>query len=857
MEAFIESLFHSVINMSITASVVIAAVMLLRLPLKKAPGAVSYGLWFVVLFRLLCPISFKSAVSIFVLLGSNSSMEHIPADIGTMTQPQMNMIVPGVTDSINAALPAATPAASVNPMQIILFVLAYIWALGVIILLTYSAASYLLLKRRISTATLLQNNIYQTDRISTPFVCGFIKPKIVLPVTLGYDERDYIIRHEETHIRQYDYLVKPLWFLAVCLHWFNPLVWLSFYLMSRDMEMRCDEAVIREMGEDIKVDYSSSLLTLSAAHIFLPGSPLAFGETGIKARVKNVLNYKRPAFWVIAVAVAAVLSATVVLAVNPNETKTEQSLAGQFLQYKTDYVGNNSKVGGIISLLKFPENIRYDSFGLKTNTKPYEVTIKLSASPALKEYYTDTSRQQQFEYNAAVMLSLIGNAGAINFKLSDSENGSPLELVYTKDWADKQYGQDVRLFAGSKEKFAEFLFAKAAAQPTQKQGEMTYTLMKLGKDGKVLKTLSPLNSETKQLAQDVIFNCMIKSTVWPGVNIKTLDNCYLLRVTYSDGTATDYYTFKHEGYSVMQQGTNGMYSRIDDGLYEKLAALLDSISSIGRADRPQAVGVDRTNLDACVADAILSKNANQYRSSDFAAESHVILKTVENGNTTTVYTMALYQEYTYSGSGGGFSETGGSHMPVAITFKKNTAGQYELTEYWIPQDGSYYAPSIKKRFPADIYDKALNTQAYIQAQIQACYEKAIAYGKVDVNAVITKLLKTIAASPASASNPRAYIDAHPIEYRELLYYGKHTLQYCFTLFERGGQTDLNGHIMAAACRNILGDEDIQLLADTGQQWYDAFKKSAENLRNKNGDDYMKKHMPGSYLLLQTLDSAKK
>jgi hypothetical protein len=217
--------------------------------------------------------------------------------------------------------------------------------------------------------------------------------------------------------------------------------------------------------------------------------------------------------------------------------------------------------------------------------------------------------------------------------------------------------------------------------------------------------------------------------------------------------------------------------------------------------------------------------------------------------------MALYQEYQYAN--GGFSNTGGSHMPVAITFKKNTAGQYKLTEYWIPKDGSYYAPSIKEKFPADIYKDTLDTQKYITAQVQSCYEQAISYGKVDTNAVIKNLFETITATPAQASNPEAYIDAHPIEYRELQYYGKHTLRYCFTFFEHGAQTDLNGQIMAAACRSILGDEDIKLLAGTGQQWYDAFKSNAEKLRNKNGNDYMRNHMPGSYLLLQTLESTKK
>lgn len=367
---------------------------------------------------------------------------------------------------------------------------------------------------------------------------------------------------------------------------------------------------------------------------------------------------------------------------------------------------------------------------------------------------------------------------------------------------------------------------------------VSYSLMQLGRNGAVLRTLTLLSADEVQLASDIIMSFMVKSTIWPGVDVTTLDECYLLRATYSGGTSTDYYAYLLDGKAVMQRGPNGYYSRIDDGLYEKLVRLATTVS-----------GVDRTNLDACVADAILT--ANTHHKSDFAAEAHTVLKTVESASTTTVYAMALYQEFGYAGSG--FFETSGSHMPVAITFEKNAAGEYELKEYWTPQDGSYYAPSIKEKFPSDIYKDALDTQKYIVAHIQSCYEQAIEYGNVPVAGHLAKLVETICSSPAEASNSWAYIDAHPIEYREMIYYGNYTLRYCFTLFEQGGQTGLDGHIMASACRDILGkEEDIDLLANTGQDWYDAFKKQAENLRAKHGDDYMKKNKPGSWLLLQML-----
>lgn len=269
---------------------------------------------------------------------------------------------------------------------------------------------------------------------------------------------------------------------------------------------------------------------------------------------------------------------------------------------------------------------------------------------------------------------------------------------------------------------------------------------------------------------------------------------------------------------------------------------------------PSEEGIDRADLDTCVSDAILTANIASTRTGEFAAEAHTVLKTVENGGTTTVYAMALYLEFSYEGSG--ISETGGSHMPVAITFEKNAAGEYELKEYWTPQDGSYYAPSIREKFPADVQNDAIDTQKYIMAHTQSCYEKAIRHGNVNLDDEIALLIETIVSSPAHMSDPGAYIKAHYVEYRQLLYYGKYTLRYCFALFEQGGQGGLESHIMALACQDILGaEEHIGLTAKTGQKWYDAFKEAAVNMRRQNGDDFMEKNMPGSWLLLQMLDAA--
>ncbi len=255
----------------------------------------------------------------------------------------------------------------------------------------------------------------------------------------------------------------------------------------------------------------------------------------------------------------------------------------------------------------------------------------------------------------------------------------------------------------------------------------------------------------------------------------------------------------------------------------------------------------QNDLDASVSEAILSSHKGNYKSGDFMAESHVTLKTVENESVVTVYAMVLYIQFEFSD--GKLTEGSGGHMPAAITFERNAAGEYALKEYWIPKDGGLYLPSLREKFPADILD-ALDTQKYITAQTRACYAKAVEYAKIDTDAIIEKLFETICSSPAEASNPGAYIDAHSIDFRELSYYGEYTLMYVFSKFLKGGQTGLKGHIMLAAMREIIADELPEFgLENTAQAWFDAWKEYAISMQDKMSSDYMEKNYPNTYMML--------
>lgn len=328
-----ERWLSAVLSMSGTASLVIAAVLLVRLALRRAPKRFSYLLWAVVLFRLLCPISLESAFSLL------PAAELVPAAGNGGQERQVVQVrtgLPGLDRQMNdfflrhpyqgiADLPERAGAA---PSLVIpqagkvsdwRTLPAILWLTGAALLLGYSALSLIRLRRALAEAVPLEGEpgVWLADRVPTPFVLGLLRPRIYLPSALPKQERDYILLHERTHIRRCDHILRALAWLAVAVHWFNPLVWLAFRLAGKDMEMSCDEAVLRNMDRDVRADYSASLLRLSAGgREKLPAGPLAFGDSDPKSRIKNVLSYKKPALWVMAAAVVVVAVTCAALATN-------------------------------------------------------------------------------------------------------------------------------------------------------------------------------------------------------------------------------------------------------------------------------------------------------------------------------------------------------------------------------------------------------------------------------------------------------------------------------------------------------------------------------------------------------------
>ena len=310
----LERIFLQLLNMSFTASIVIAFVLVARIILHKAPKVFSYMLWSVVLFRLISPFSFES---IFSLLPTKANP--ISQDILYMQTPNIDTGIGITNQSVPVIISAPVPQASANPLQIWISIFSYIWVLGVAALLVYSLIALFRLRKQLLNATLYQNNIFISSRIDTAFVMGIFYPKVYLPSDLNVAERSYILLHEQTHIKRLDHIFKLISFLVLCVHWFNPFVWIAFFLSGRDMEMSCDEAVIRRLGDEVKKDYSASLLTLATGRRIVSGTPLAFGEGDTKGRIKNVLNYRKPRVWAVLIALLAVVIVVFGLTTSPKD----------------------------------------------------------------------------------------------------------------------------------------------------------------------------------------------------------------------------------------------------------------------------------------------------------------------------------------------------------------------------------------------------------------------------------------------------------------------------------------------------------------------------------------------------------
>lgn len=295
-----EAVFLRIFNMSITAGWAAIAVIILRLLLFKAPKKLHAALWGLVALRLMLPFSKQSIFSII------PSADTLPGNIMMSKAPAINSGISFIDNAINnAVLSSLYPSeyASVNPMQIVIGLASLIWLVGVAAMLIYTAASYIKTRYTVREFLTAEDGVRLCDRVEMPFIFGVFRPRIYLPSHIDECNYSYVIAHERAHLKRLDHVWKLLGFALLCVYWFNPLLWLAYTLFCRDIELACDEKVLRDSGSNIKKAYSAALLNCNTSKKHIGACPIAFGETSVKARVKNVLRYKKPSRITIAISI--------------------------------------------------------------------------------------------------------------------------------------------------------------------------------------------------------------------------------------------------------------------------------------------------------------------------------------------------------------------------------------------------------------------------------------------------------------------------------------------------------------------------------------------------------------------------
>ena len=353
-----ENVFLHLLNMSLTAGILVAAVLLLRLVLHKAPRWIHVLLWALVAVRLLCPFTIESSLSLM----PDTPAVSVPAPAPAPDTPPVENIVPNtpvvtppvsdtpvvtppvvippatdtpvvtppvadtpvVTPTPDASVSTATTEASVDPWQIALTVATYVWLAGIVLLVAYAVFTTLRLRRQVGEAAHLSDNLWQCDHLRSPFILGVFRPRIYLPSDLDATARACVVAHEQAHLHRRDHWWKPLGFVLLTVYWFNPLMWVAYIFLCRDIEAACDERVVRDMPAADRKAYSEALLACSAPRRLVSACPLAFGETSVKSRVKSVLSYKKPTIWIIVAALLVSTVAGVCLLTDPKSDDTDK-----------------------------------------------------------------------------------------------------------------------------------------------------------------------------------------------------------------------------------------------------------------------------------------------------------------------------------------------------------------------------------------------------------------------------------------------------------------------------------------------------------------------------------------------------
>ncbi len=802
--------------MSVAASWLIVAVVLLRFALKKAPKWINCWLWALVAVRLLCPISLESAWSLI------PSGEVFPAEV--ISGPSfdgnhgfMEVVAPGMENL--GKDPLEDNVATVDYRVDAAAILGMLWGIGMIAFGIFSIVSYRKIHNKVRPSLHLRKNLWICDDIQTPFIFGILKPRIYIPSGTEEGQLPSIIAHENAHLKRKDHWWKPLGFLTLAIHWFNPLVWIAYILLCRDIELACDEKVVRHLNKAESIAYSEALLSCSVNRRTIMVCPLAFGEVGVKERVKRVLSYKKPAFWIVLASVAICVVLAVCFLTNPYAMEIE----AQGNSYA--YAGTAELPSGSVQVGTLSREGEY--IGNHFDKNHYGVPI----------YQNDDKS----------VLYVATSDGFLKFMCIQQD---PSVIEWFDYLVDHEGMQKDRPLETNVDSFPGVTFCWSSDRiEAVTDGENTTLLTGMPIWNAFFCDLT--GDQKPELCATLSFGSGIIDT-----RIMVYDYAGGASYTLSDRGAFDYSLRMENDSLLVDKRTYDSSEIVETGVL----SFADNCIQVVGTMKPSPT-IDARTLDEAVSAAILSHFESGKPDGLLHVENHETLLTDPSngkGEQISVYLLVLHESFRPDADPTQPLEgVVGDYVPTVITFHLSDAGEYILDEYWEPGDGGSYTDDINEKFPEEALQKVRNGQDYVDALESENKQKALAllthWG--DFDTLADDLLTTICSSPAWSSAPGDYIREHQEEYDKLLQYGEATVRYCFRAFSTGGQTDLRGHIMAALCRDIMSSwgepaMEVDSAEPTGQAWFDTFSAYARSLAERYSPEDLEAYYPASWLLLQ-------
>ncbi len=702
-----ENFFIDIFNLSVSASWLVLAIIIFRFLFKKAPRWLNCALWAVVGIRLVFPFSIESVLSLV------PSAQTVPPEIVYEQEPYISSgvsVLNSVVNPVVGVVFAPDPAASINPIQIALFIASCVWIAGVCAMFGYALGSYLRLRVKMKTATLYEGNIYQSELVESPFVLGFFRPKIYIPYSVSPDDIPHVIAHENAHIRRKDHFIKPLSFLILSVYWFNPVIWAAYVLLCRDIELACDEKVVKDMEESERKQYSYALLNCSVNRRIIAACPLAFGEVGVKDRIKSVMNYKKPAFWVIVAAAAVSVIIAVCFLTNPAGDKLVEVEALSFPS-----VGNASVA---------------TSGGIFETSDPAETARAVEFAKSVRVDKRPVSQDRSDTREAVHTVSFTANG-------SDIENYCFFTLNFNRDCTEVWINNFVKPTLTYKvKKPAEALkfFAEHDVYcSTFVAGELLYS--------------SGMFSTVGGVKGNYFYNFdsgMHFSEKTSGVlGWETLGKMseYKLDEYNFDGTLTGGVEYDFSPSEIRREnkkawrivtGEPDNYSYI---LLEQKNGDLIMVKGFGNHSTRWVFKLEKAftdaprSLDAAVSETVLWKEDAVYADDWRSFESHYVADKIsektETGELITAYVLTLCEIY-FLEDDGTLMRQYSSAKPVMMTFEKLSDGSHILKDYqeYNVKSNPEASKKIEQLFPEAINADYGREIVYMQ---DGCYEKAAAY----------------------------------------------------------------------------------------------------------------------------------